>query len=117
MTMMPVFFDGVWNNYAFPGPQSAPIPGVHNSRWLQSPTAKVTIDPGQWPRLEDYVSSVIERFGDDERVLLWDLYNEPGNEGLISNSPRRSPAARSTASSRCASRSVLAVFHGSSALR
>jgi hypothetical protein len=86
MTMMPVFFDGVWNNYAFPGPQSAPIPGVHNSRWLQSPTAKVTIDPGQWPRLEDYVSSVIERFGDDERVLLWDLYNEPGNEGLISNS-------------------------------
>jgi hypothetical protein len=85
MTVMPVFFDGVWNNYAFPGPQSPPIPGIHNSRWLQSPSAKVAIDPNQWPRLEEYVSAVIAHFRDDERVLVWDLYNEPGNEALISN--------------------------------
>lgn len=85
ISVMPVFFDGVWLNYAHPGPQARPIPGVHNSRWVQSPNAKAAVDPAQWPRLEDYVSGVLDHFADDERVLLWDIYNEPGNEGLIVN--------------------------------
>lgn len=85
MSVMPVLFEGVWNNYAHPGPQADPIPGVHNSRWVQSPNAKAAIDPAQWPRLEDYVSGVLDRFADDERVLMWDVYNEPGNEGMIVN--------------------------------
>jgi hypothetical protein len=83
--VMPVLLEGVWNNYSYPGRQPDPIPGVHNSRWLQSPNAKAAVDPAQWPRLEDYVSGVLDHFADDERVLLWDIYNEPGNEGLITN--------------------------------
>lgn len=83
--VMPVFFDGVWNNYCHLGPQPEPIPGVHNSQWLQSPSSKAAVDPAQWPRLEDYVSGVLDRFADDERIVVWDLYNEPGNEGMITN--------------------------------
>ncbi len=29
--------------------------------------------------LERYVQEVVGRFSADQRVLLWDLYNEPGN--------------------------------------
>jgi len=80
-----VFLDGVWNNRAYLGPQDEPIPGVHNSRWVQSPTSPEVVEPAAWPRLRDYVQGVLGRFTDDERVLMWDLYNEPGNEGLIGN--------------------------------
>ena len=80
-----VFFDGVWNNRAYAGPQADPIPGVHNSRWVQSPTSPEVVDPTAWPRLRDYVQGVLRRLTDDERILMWDLYNEPGNEGLLGN--------------------------------
>ena len=82
---VPVFFEGVWNNYAQLGYQPEPIPGVHNSQWVQSPNSKAAVDPAQWQRLEDYMSGILDRFADDERVLMWDVYNEPGNEGLITN--------------------------------
>ena len=85
ISVIPVFLEGVWRNYAHPGPQPSPIPGVHNSGWVQSPNAKAAVDPAQWPRLEDYISGVLDRFADDERILMWDIYNEPGNEGLIGN--------------------------------
>lgn len=80
-----VFFDACWNNYAHLGTQPKPIPGVHNSGWVQSPSAKVLVDPSAWDRLEAYVKRVISAFGQDERVLMWDLYNEPGNEGYFDN--------------------------------
>ena len=73
-----VLFDDCW----FPpvaGPQLEPVPGVHNSRWAQSPGHAVTRDRTQWPRLEQYVRDIIGAFGQDERVFVWDLYNEPGN--------------------------------------
>ena len=80
-----VFFDGVWNNRAYLGPQSDPIPGVHNSRWVQSPTSPDVVEPAAWPRLREYMQGVLGRLADNSRVLMWDLYNEPGNEGLIGN--------------------------------
>ena len=36
-----VFFDGVWDPHPEWGPQPEPRPGIHNSRWLQSPGATV----------------------------------------------------------------------------
>jgi len=78
---MLVLFDDCWNADPKPGPQPAPIPGVHNSRWLQSPGKAVVNDPEQWSRLQRYVADVVGAFGRDERVLAWDLYNEPGNSG------------------------------------
>jgi hypothetical protein len=70
-----VFFDDCWNL----GKQPEPRPSVHNSGWLQSPGPASVADPATWPRLEEYVTDILSTFAGDERVLLWDLYNEPGN--------------------------------------
>lgn len=84
--VMLVVFDDCWHPDPRPGPQPAPVPGVHNSRWLQSPGDRVARDPSQWGRLEEYVRDLLGSFGDDERVLVWDLYNEPGNTFLPTTS-------------------------------
>jgi hypothetical protein len=76
-----VFFDDCWNPNPVVGAQAAPLPGVHNSRWWQSPGKDKVNDPASWPLLGEYVQAVLARFAQDERVLGWDLYNEPGNQG------------------------------------
>ncbi len=77
-----VVFDDCWNNEFKLGRQPEPISGVHNSLWVQSPGSVVVTDPMKWGRLEKYVKEVVKTFGGDTRVLMWDLYNEPGNNGL-----------------------------------
>jgi hypothetical protein len=69
------------------GKQPEPLPGVHNSRWLQSPGREVVNFPEKWGYLEEYVKDVLTTFANDDRVLLWCLYNEPeshrnGNRSL-----------------------------------
>jgi len=77
---MLVIFDDCWNSDPKIGPQPAPKPGAHNSGWVQSPSvAVVNQGPSAWARLEAYVKDIIGSFADDERILFWDLYNEPGN--------------------------------------
>jgi hypothetical protein len=76
-----VFFDDCWNDSPKPGKQPAPVPGVHNSGWVRSPGSKAVNDPTRWDRLEKYITDVLTAYGKDERVLMWDLYNEPGNSG------------------------------------
>jgi hypothetical protein len=61
------------------GKQHAPIPGVHNSGWVQSPGAVALQDPAQYPRLEAYVKGVVGAFARDGRILAWDVWNEPDN--------------------------------------
>jgi hypothetical protein len=74
-----VLFDSCWDPEPRLGKQHAPRPGVHNSGWVQSPGAKALQDAGQYPRLEAYVREVVGAFGKDERVLGWDIWNEPDN--------------------------------------
>jgi hypothetical protein len=74
-----VLFDSCWDPEPRLGKQHAPRPGVHNSGWVQSPGAKALQDVGQYPRLEAYVREVVGAFGKDERVLGWDIWNEPDN--------------------------------------
>ncbi|MBV8553500.1 MAG: 1,4-beta-xylanase [Acidobacteriaceae bacterium] len=74
-----VLFDSVWDPFPHLGPQPPPRPGVHNSRWLQSPGAEALSDKSQYPRLEAYVKGVVGAFGQDRRVLAWDVWNEPDN--------------------------------------
>jgi hypothetical protein len=74
-----VLFDDCWHEGARLGPQPAPVPGRHNSRWLQSPGHGVVADASALPRLEAYVRGVVGRFAADDRVLMWDLYNEVAN--------------------------------------
>lgn len=74
-----VFFDSVWDPDPKLGPQHPPIPGVHNSGWVQSPGRAALSDPAQVPRLEAYVKGVVGAFASDPRVLAWDVWNEPDN--------------------------------------
>ena len=64
------------------GPQDAPVPGVHNSGWTPSPGHERVVDRAAWPRLRGYAAAVVSRFARDDRLLAWDLYNEPGNSGM-----------------------------------
>src|SRR5579872_5619572 len=75
-----VLFDAVWDPRPRLGKQRAPVPRVHNSGWVQSPGAEQLADPSAYPRLEVYVKGVIGAFARDDRILAWDLWNEP-NEG------------------------------------
>jgi hypothetical protein len=77
-----VFFDGVWDPYPKWGPQPEPRPGIHNSRWLQSPGASVLGDSSRHEELKPYVQGVMRRFRNDRRIDGWDLFNEPDNPNL-----------------------------------
>jgi hypothetical protein len=74
-----VLLDSCWDPYPKLGPQHPPIPGVHNSGWVQAPGAEVLGDPAQYPRIERYVKGVIGAFAHDPRILAWDVWNEPDN--------------------------------------
>src|SRR5579864_1025286 len=75
-----VLFDSCWDPSPHLGLQHAPTPGVHNSGWVQSPCAKALADPAQIPRLKAYVQGVVGAFVKDDRVLGWDIWNEPGSD-------------------------------------
>jgi hypothetical protein len=74
-----VLFDSVWNPNPELGPQPSPRPGVHNSRWVQSPGANALQNTADYPRLEDYVKGIVGAFAQDDRILAWDIWNEPDN--------------------------------------
>jgi len=79
-----VLFDSCWDPHPKLGPQHPPIPGVHNSGWVQAPGAEILSDPAQYPRLERYVKGVVGAFANDPRILAWDVWNEPDNGNDIS---------------------------------
>jgi alpha-L-fucosidase 2 len=84
LSVMPVLFDDCAFAGKEPqaGPQDPPVPGVHNSGWVPSPGLKLVRDPVAWAAPQAYVKDMVGAFGEDPRVVAWDLYNEPGNSGL-----------------------------------
>jgi hypothetical protein len=62
--------------------QEDPVPGVHNSGWTPSPGPARAVDRAGWPQLEAYIQDLLTAFRDDERIVAWDLYNEPGNSQM-----------------------------------
>lgn len=74
-----VFFDDCWNESYHLGTQPAPKTGIHNSGWLRDPGKLLYDSPVVVKTLEAYVKDILTTFKYDERILLWDLYNEPGN--------------------------------------
>jgi hypothetical protein len=76
---MLVLFDSCWDDAPALGPQRAPVPGVHNSGWVQSPGRAGLADPANYPRLAAYARGVVAAFANDPRVLAWDVWNEPDN--------------------------------------
>ncbi|GAC1569399.1 MAG: cellulase family glycosylhydrolase [Chitinophagaceae bacterium] len=76
-----VFLDDCWNKMPQTGKQPEPKTGIHNSGWMQDPGQPLSNDTTLFPGLEKYVKDVMTSFAHDRRILLWDLYNEPGNSG------------------------------------
>lgn len=76
-----VLFDSCWETNPKLGPQHPPIPGVHNSGWVQSPGKQRLLERGDEPELRAYVEGVVGAFAKDERVLAWDIWNEPDGQG------------------------------------
>lgn len=74
-----VFFDDCWNDTAWVGKQPDPKPGIHNSGWVRDPGTMIYTHPDTMKVLEAYVKDVMTTFRNDKRIVLWDLYNEPGN--------------------------------------
>ncbi len=74
-----VFFDDCWNPTYKAGTQPAPKTGVHNSGWVRDPGKLYYDRPTLTVTLERYVKDMFTSFKHDKRILLWDLYNEPGN--------------------------------------
>jgi hypothetical protein len=78
--IMFVLFDDCWNDNPTLGKQPEPKPGVHNSGWVQCPGGTKRLeDKSLYPVLEAYTKDIITHFADDNRIVVWDLFNEPGN--------------------------------------
>jgi hypothetical protein len=92
-----VLFDSCWDPSPHLGPQHPPTPGVHNSGWVQSPGAKALADVNQYPRLKSYVEGVVQAFARDDRILAWDVWNEPGSDNAGSYPKQELPAKDKTA--------------------
>jgi hypothetical protein len=81
-----VIFDDCWNDTAWVGKQPAPKPGVHNSGWVRDPGTMIYRYPDTIKVLEAYVKDLLTTFKNDARILMWDLYNEPGNNKQFNKS-------------------------------
>ena len=81
-----VFFDDCWNAEYQAGKQPSPKPGIHNSGWVRDPGDLLFRDSSLTATLEAYVKDILSSFSDDGRIILWDLYNEPGNSKLETRS-------------------------------
>jgi hypothetical protein len=75
--VLPVLFDDCFKPEPHAGKQAEPVPGVHNSQWVQSPGVRRRGDRAAWPKLQQYVQDMVGSFAGDPRVLAWELYNEP----------------------------------------
>lgn len=74
-----VLLDDVWHPVPKLGIQPEPIPHVHNSGWVQAPGAAILGDSTRHDELEAYIKGVVGKFANDDRVICWDVYNEPDN--------------------------------------
>jgi len=82
LTVMPVLFDDCafdFGSEPIYGRQPTPVKGVHNSRWVPCPGFSIQDDPERLRECRGYVEAVIGSHREDKRILVWDLYNEPGN--------------------------------------
>jgi hypothetical protein len=79
-----VLFDAVWDPFPKLGKQPEPRHNVHNSGWVQCPGFDVLNDPNRYDALHEYVHGIVSHFKNDERVIIWDLFNEPDNMNIAS---------------------------------
>jgi hypothetical protein len=81
ISVMPIFFDDccfAMKMEPLLGRQDDPLIGCINSGWVPSPGYSMVLDKAEWPKLEKFVKCIVGRFKNDNRILIWDVYNEPG---------------------------------------
>lgn len=90
ITLMPVLFDDccvpkeLWREPSF-GTQPEPEPGHHGGMIIAPFSGSKEVgynlcdDKENWPLIEEYVHDLLSSFGKDNRILAWDIWNEPGN--------------------------------------
>lgn len=77
------FFDDCWEAESSYGRQPEPKTGVHNSGWVRDPSMSLRKDKeGLYKMVESYLTDILTTFGRDDRILMWDLFNEPGGNQL-----------------------------------
>ncbi|MGA0559643.1 endo-1,4-beta-xylanase [Larkinella sp. VNQ87] len=81
---MLVLFDSCWDPQPKLGKQHEPVLGRHNSGWVQGPGAAILSDKSQWGSLRAYVLDIVGTYRNDQRVLAWDIVNEPDNDNANS---------------------------------
>ena len=79
-----LFDDCHWDHAVTLGKQQPRITGVHNSGWLKSPGRELlqayhdgTISGRDKTRLKGYIQGILKLYGNDPRIVMWDIYNEP----------------------------------------
>lgn len=80
--VMPCFFDDCafgTNTDPVIGQQPEPLIGWYAWAWSPSPGYTMVVDERTHGKLEAYVKAVMNRFKNDDRIFVWDLYNEPTN--------------------------------------
>ncbi len=83
-TMFVLFDDCAFGTMTEPflGRQPDVVPGEYANGWTPSPGPSRVANRAAWPKLRAYVNDLVDRFRSDQRVLAWDLYNEPGNTNM-----------------------------------
>jgi len=83
ISVTPILFDdcAFAGKEPYLGRQNAPISGIHNSGWTPSPGSSIMDIPEREQDLRDYVKNIIGSLKDKGYIVVWDLYNEPGNNG------------------------------------
>jgi hypothetical protein len=61
-----------------------PVKGYHNGRWAACPQDRDRT-PEKLPALQSYVQDVIRAHAQDERVLWWEIFNEPNKSEFSVN--------------------------------
>jgi hypothetical protein len=82
LKVMIIFFDDCkFGPIADPvyGKQPEVVPGYYANGWTPSPGHSMVRENSTWPRLEKSVKDIISTHKNDDRVWIWDLYNEPTN--------------------------------------
>lgn len=91
ITLMPVLFDdccipkSMWSPEVRFGKQPMPTPGFHGGFPTTPFDGKEEAgyilgdEKENWPDIERYVKDLVGTFRNDERILMWDIWNEPGN--------------------------------------
>lgn len=77
LSVIPVLFDDCWLPEPVLGEQAPEArPGRHNPYWQASPGSR-RLGLEFRAALRRYVEDLLGTFGDDRRIVAWDLYNEP----------------------------------------